>query len=126
MMKQKLLRTAALLAGLLCVAAPLTPAQAGTVQVVNGNGAWQSTACERPSLPPLASTGSETAAPDIGRNTNNYNIFVENTQKYLNCLAQEAKADSETSSNAIMASLNKEMTEAQAAVKQAHDSLFAR
>src|ERR1043166_2906732 len=90
------------------------PAFAGDVNLSNGRGLWQSTMCQRSIPPTFVNVGREASADTLNAATASYNLYVKQTQDYLACLSSEAKADSDAASGLIMASVERQMQEAQA------------
>lgn len=102
------------------------PLHAGTVNVTNGKGAWQSTGCVRPMPLSFVGMGSEAPAASINRATGSFNAFVQRTQEYMDCLAREAKADADATNSIIMTALDRQMQDAQEEVNRARAQLFGK
>lgn len=102
------------------------PAYAGVLNMNNGAGAWQSTVCQRPLPFTVIGMNSETAAPAMNNAMQRFNGFVQQTQNYLDCLAREARQDSENANSLITGSLEKEMQDAQNEVNRARAQIFGK
>jgi hypothetical protein len=102
------------------------PAFAGTVNFSNGQGVWQSTICPRPVSPAFVGMGGEVPASTMNNAANSFNKFVTDTQSYMDCLAQEARADTTQSSQLIVQSMQQQMNAAQEEVNTARAQMFGR
>jgi hypothetical protein len=100
------------------------PAMAGDVNVSNGKGMWQSTMCQRPIPPAFVGMGRNAPAATLNAATASYNLFVQQTQDYMKCLSNEAKADSEASHGLIMATVERQMQDAQTEADRTRLQLF--
>jgi hypothetical protein len=101
-----------------------SPVFAGDVNVSNGKGMWQSTLCQRPLPPTFVGMGKEPPAETLNAATASYNLFAKQTQDYLACLSNEAKADTDASAGLIMASAQRQMQDAQAEADRTRMQLF--
>jgi hypothetical protein len=102
------------------------PAFAGTINVANGRGMWQSTLCQRPIAPTYIGVGGENSAASMNQTTSSFNRFVQETQNYVDCMSQEAKRDSEQSNAVILSSLEANVNAAQMDVNRARQQLFGK
>lgn len=102
------------------------PAHAGMVNYSNGRGAWQSTSCTKPIAPAYVGLGGETAASGMNAASTSYNAFVAETQKYLDCITQEVRADSKMVGDVMMMSLNAQSQEAVEEVNRARSQLYGK
>ncbi len=87
------------------------PAQAGVINYRDGEGQWQTTRCKRPTPPTLASGSAE----KLNENMSAYNGFVQASDAYIKCLADERSADLSGITNIMNGSLD-----AEAAALQGH------
>jgi hypothetical protein len=78
------------------------PALAGNVSVVNGQTTWQPTECKQPATPPSLTTGPETSANNVNLRVNDYNNYVQQSQAFMDCIANEAQRDAGAVSESIV------------------------
>lgn len=102
------------------------PLQAGMVNYSNGRGGWQSTTCVKPIAPTYIGVGGETAASGMNSAASSYNQFVAETQKYLDCITEEARNDSRMTGEIIMMSLNAQGQDAQDEVNRVRAQLYGK
>lgn len=78
------------------------PVLAGTVNVTDGQGAWQSTKCTKPEAPLGLSNNPEIPANELNEKMAVYNKYVVEAQEYMACISREAQADAEASNQTIL------------------------
>lgn len=100
--------------------------QAGMVNYSNGRGGWQSTTCVKPIAPTYIGVGGETAASGMNSAASSYNQFVTETQKYLDCITEEARNDSRMTGEIIMMSLNAQGQDVQEEVNRVRAQLYGK
>jgi hypothetical protein len=80
-------------------------ALAGNLTFSEGRPQWQSTRCAEPAMPPsLMAVDKETRANDMNGLMESYNDYAAKMQDYMNCVSNEAEADSSTTSQSIIQS----------------------
>ncbi|MDR3448550.1 MAG: hypothetical protein P4M15_02155 [Alphaproteobacteria bacterium] len=124
------MRPAFSLNGLFLLAACLlaaSPALAGNLTFDNGQTAWHSTQCTAP-VPPDSVIGaaSDTPGNDMNSLVAQHNIYVDEAQKYMDCISQEADRDQVMVNQAIASSAQHIVAQTQADVERAAAPLRAR
>lgn len=102
------------------------PLHAGMVNYSNGRGAWQSTTCAKPIAPTYVGVGGETMASGMNTASSSYNAFVQETQKYLDCITEEVRNDSKMVGEVMMLSLNAQAQDAVEDVNRARAQLYGK
>jgi hypothetical protein len=82
------------LTAFLAVLVLAAPAMAGTLNATDNRGGWQSTKCQAPQPPAAVPHDPEADADSVTAQWTAHNQYVEVAQAYMNCLSQEAQADS--------------------------------
>jgi hypothetical protein len=104
--------TSFVLAACLLAAAP---AVAGNLTLDNGHTTWHSTQCSKPMGPgSVMGAKSDTAGDDMNSLMGQHNAFVDATQAYMNCIADEASQDQTLVDQTIVAGAQKNIADAQA------------
>jgi hypothetical protein len=99
------------LTGLIVISAPVL---AGNLTYAEGKASWQSTQCKEPAAPPsLLKAHHETSAEKMNVLMTQYNAYTQQMQAYMDCIASEAQADSNTANQAITGAAQAMISEAQ-------------
>lgn len=111
--------------GAACAAMLAGTAQAGVMNYTNGQGVWQPTQCARP-VAPNPQTNSETPAGLMNRTTTGFNGYIQETNRYMECITAEAKADADMAGKTVLSSLQNEINGMQAEVTMQRGQLARR
>ena len=99
-------------------------AMAGNLTTANGKTDWQSTACPEPAEPASwLAVRNETHAGDMNTLMEAYNNYVDQMQKYMNCVSDEADTDAGATSQSIIDSAQGTIGTAQKKVTSLYDAL---
>lgn len=85
------------------------PANAGVVNFTDGGGSWRPVNCIPPTPLDQNSPAAEQAANDLNARIVLHNKFMDDAQKYMQCLSQESQADANSVSQAITAAAQTEI-----------------
>jgi len=99
-------------------------ASAGNVTLSGGQSSWQSTRCTEPAAPAsLLAMDRESRASDVNISMQSYNAYAAKMQDYMNCLSNEAQADSDLAGKTILQSAQNAIEAAKRKVDTLHDPL---
>ena len=94
-------------------------AQAGNINVMNGQPVWQ-TGCTEPMAPPsVYAAGSNADADNVNARMTAYNVYAGQMQDFMNCVSNESQNDAAATSQSIAANAQTIIDTAQAKVRAA-------